>query len=127
MVFSFSRMKAVLALSFCLMASCTTLQPATERTLAGEWRYTDKLQSCHYVFKKDGRFNGEVVYRRKLISKFTGRWSVRDGSLLYSYTSDALDRIPPGAIDRDKLLIVERDFFVIEAADGSKRQYVRVR
>ena len=126
-VFSFSRMKAVFALTFCLMASCAALQPTTQSKLAGEWRYTDKTQSCHYVFKRDGSFNGEVTYHQKLISKFTGRWSVQDDTLLYTYASDALNRIPAGAIDRDKLLMVQKDFFTIEAADGSKRRYSRIR
>ncbi len=126
-VFSFSRMKAVSALTFCLMASCAALQPSTQSKLAGEWRYTDKIQSCHYVFKRDGNFNGEVIYHRKLISKFAGRWFVQNDTLLYYYTSDALDRIPAGAIDRDKLLMVQKDFFTIQAADGSKRRYSRIR
>jgi len=48
----------------------------------GEWRYADKIQACHYVFNQDGTFKGEVVYHAKLISKFTGRWSV-DGDTLF--------------------------------------------
>lgn len=118
-------MKTVFALALCLMASCAAFQPIAESTLVGEWRYTDKIQTCHYVFKRDGSFHGEVTYHRKLISKFTGRWSVQNDSLLYNYISDTLDRIPAGAIDRDKLLMVQKDSFTIEAADGSKRRYTR--
>jgi hypothetical protein len=126
-VFSFTRMKAVFALTFCLMASCAAPQRTTQKHLAGEWRYTDKIQSCRYVFKRDGSFSGEVTYHEKLISKFIGRWSVQDGTLLYNYTSDALERIPAGATDRDKLLVVQKDSFTIEAADGSQRKYSRIR
>jgi hypothetical protein len=127
-VFTFSsRMKAVLALTLCLMASCAGLRSSSPSSLAGEWRYADKIQGCHYVFNRDGSFKGEVVYHAKLISKFTGRWSVDGDTLLYTYISDALDRIPAGATDRDKLLSVHREFFIIEAADGSQRKYLRVR
>ena len=126
-MFSFSRMKAVVALTFCLMASCAAPPRTTQKQLAGEWRYTDKIQSCRYVFKKDGSFSGDVTYHQKLISKFIGRWSVQDGTLLYNYTSDAFERIPAGATDRDKLLVVQRDSFTIEAADGSQRKYSRIR
>ena len=125
--FSFLGMQTVFALAFCLMVSCAAVQPGTQSELAGEWRYTDKIQTCHYVFKRDGSFHGEVTYHRKLISKFTGRWSVQDDTLVYNYISDALDRIPAGANDRDKLLLVQKDSFTIEAADGSKRRYVRIR
>lgn len=119
-------MKAVLALLCCLMASCAGLQSRAASGLVGEWRYADKIQSCRYVFKRDGSFSGEVIYRKKLISKFTGRWAVDGKNLLYTYTSDALDRIPAGATDRDKLLTVRQEFFIIEAADGSNRKYLRV-
>jgi hypothetical protein len=127
-MFSFALgMKAVLALTLCLMASCAGLRPSSQNSLVGEWRYADRIQSCHYVFSRDGSFKGEVVYHAKLISKFTGRWSIEGDTLFYTYMSDALDRIPAGAIDRDKLLSVRREFFIIEAADGSKRKYVRIR
>jgi hypothetical protein len=126
-VFTFSRMKAVLALTLCLMASCAGLRSSSSSNLVGEWRYADKIQSCHYIFKRDGSFQGEVIYHAKLISKFTGRWSVDGNALLYTYVSDALGKIPAGATDRDTLLSVHRDFFIIEAADGSRRKYLRVR
>jgi len=87
-------------------------------------RQNPRLPLC---FNRDGSFKGEVVYHAKLISKFTGRWSVDGDALLYTYISDELDRIPAGATDRDKLLSVHREFFIIEAADGSKRKYLRVR
>jgi hypothetical protein len=121
-----SQMKILLALSFCLLASCAGLHSNSPSGLVGEWRYADSIQGCHYVFNRDGSFKGEVVYRGKLISKFTGRWSVAGGALLYTYVSDALHRIPAGATDRDKLLEVNRESFIIEAADGSKRKYLRV-
>src|SRR5437899_11055806 len=94
-VFTFaSGMKAVLALLFCLMASCAGLGPHSPSSLVGEWRYADNIQSCHYVFSRDGSFNGEVVYHAKLISKFAGRWSIDGDILFYTYIRDELDRIP---------------------------------
>lgn len=119
-------MKAALALMLCLMASCAGVGPSAP-SLVGEWRYADRIQACHYVFNGDGSFEGDVVYHAKLISKFRGRWSVIDDVLLYTYVSDALRKIPAGATDRDKLLTVQREFFIIEAADGSRRRYLRVR
>ena len=56
-----------------------------------------------------------------------GQWSVDGDTLFYTYSSDELDRLPAGATDRDKLLSVHPDFFIIEAADGSKRKYLRIR
>ncbi len=121
-----SQMKAALALMLCLMASCAGVKPSAP-SLVGEWRYADKVQACRYVFNRDGSFEGDVVYQTKLISKFRGRWLVTDDVLHYTYISDALRKIPAGATDRDKLLSVQRDYFIIEAADGSRRRYLRVR
>jgi hypothetical protein len=119
-------MKALLLLTLCSLASCAGLQSNSSSSLVGEWRYADRIKGCHYVFDRNGTFSGDVVYHGKTISKFTGRWSVDGDTLLYTYTSDALGRIPAGATDRDKLLTVHREFFVIEAANGSKRKYLRV-
>jgi hypothetical protein len=120
-------MKAALFFITCLLASCASAPPQGRNSLIGEWRYADNLQSCHYHFKTDGYFTGEVRLQGKLASKFTGTWEIQGGLLLYSYLSDELGRIPAGATDRDKLLSVEKDSFLIEAADGSRRRYSRIR
>lgn len=120
-------MKVALFLITCLLASCASVPPQGRNTLVGKWRYADNLQSCHYHFKKDGHFTGEVRLAGRLASKFTGTWDVQGDLLLYNYISDELGRIPPGATDRDKLLSVGRDSFLIEAGDGSRRRYSRLR
>lgn len=119
-------MKIALVLVCCLLASCASLPLKGRGPLVGEWRYADNLQSCRYHFKRDGHFTGEVRLRTKLVSKFTGTWTVQDDRLFYTYISDELGRIPAGATDRDKLLSVEKDSFLIEAADGSRRRYTRI-
>ena len=120
-------MKVALVLISCLLAACAHLPSNAGNSLVGEWRYADSVQSCRYHFKSDGRFTGEVRNRAKLVSKFTGTWAVRGDRLLYTYLSDELDRIPAGAKDRDKLLSVEKDSFLIQAADGNRRRYLRIR
>lgn len=120
-------MKTVFALTLCSLASCAGWQSYSPSSLVGEWRYADEIKACHYVFNPNGTFAGDVAYQGKTISKFTGRWSVEGYTLLYTYISDALDKIPAGATDRDKLLTVRREFFIIQAADGSKRKYLRIR
>lgn len=119
-------MRVVGALMLCLLASCAGLRSSFPNGLVGEWRYADRIQACHYVFNRDGSFEGDVVSRGKLVSKFKGRWSVADDVLHYRYGTDALQKIPAGTTDRDKLLSVQQEFFVIEAADGSRRKYHRI-
>ena len=121
-------MKAVLVfISLLLLAACATIDSnGRARQLVGNWRYKDEVQSCQYSFKSDGLFTGEVKLRKKLISEFKGRWSIRGQTLLYSYVSDALGRIPAGATDRDQILEIRKDFFVIQAANGDRRRYERI-
>lgn len=108
-----------------LLCSCATIEP--QRQLVGEWRYADAKQSCHYIFAADGTFRGDVLYRGRTISRFHGRWSVAKSTISYRYAGDELGRIPAGTIDSDMLLRVDRDAYLIRAADGSERKYVRVR
>jgi hypothetical protein len=121
-----SRMKILLALVVCSLAACAGLKSIPSSSLVGEWRYADKIRSCHYVFNRNGTFSGDVVDGGRTVMKFTGRWSVEGDTLLYRYISDAFGRIPAGATDRDKLLSVHSEFFIIKAADGSQRKYLRV-
>src|SRR3954470_10196853 len=121
-------MKYVLAvLSLLAVASCASLDRRNPSDLVGPWRYVDSSQSCDYSFKDDGSFTGAVKHEKKVVSKFTGRWSVKGGALLYTYISDEFDRIPAGATDRDQLVEVTKDSFLIQAANGERRRYRRVR
>jgi len=122
-------MKAVVAcISILLIAACANVESQRRaRQIVGNWRYVDDLQSCRYSFSSDGSFTGEVRLRARLVSKFAGRWSITGQSLNYTYFSDALGRIPTGATDRDELLEVKQDSFVIRAANGERRRYLRTR
>lgn len=121
-------MKTVLVfISLLVIVACANVESSgLAGQLVGNWRYADQVQSCRYSFKSDGSFTGEVRHSAKLVSKFTGRWSVNGQNLLYKYLSDSLGSIPPGATDRDQLLEVKRDFFEIQAANGERRRYVRL-
>jgi hypothetical protein len=85
------------------------------------------MQSCDYSFKADGSFTGQVRHRARIVSNFTGRWIVKGNALLYTYVSDAFGRIPSGATDRDQLLEVRPESFLIKAANGDERRYRRIR
>jgi hypothetical protein len=121
-------MKAVLVfISLLLSVACSSLQPLNPaHQLVGSWRYADKIQSCQYSFKEDGSFTGTVKQRDKLVSRFTGRWSVSGQTLHYHYLSDVMGSIPAGATDEDQLLEVKKEFFTIQAANGERRRYVRM-
>jgi hypothetical protein len=121
-------MKAILALfSLLVIASCTTIGSRAGSTLVGNWRYSDEIQSCHYSFSPDGSFSGEVTRGGKVVLKFAGRWTLEKHAIFYVYLSEARGRIPRGTTDRDQLLELGEDSFVIQAANGERRRYLRIR
>jgi hypothetical protein len=119
-------LKSILALGALGMTSCSTVGARTEsQKLVGRWRSTSAQHVAEYIFLGNGTFSGFVASEGALLSQHTGKWLLRDGAILYEYTSDKIGRIRVGTKDRDKLLKIGRDYFVIEAADGSVRKYVR--
>jgi hypothetical protein len=120
-------MKAVLALIMvAMLPGCATFDRQSRAPFVGDWLYADKVQSCRYSFSADGTFHGEVREKAATVSRFTGRWTVKGGALLYTYLSDAFGRIPEGATDRDQVLEVSQDSFFIRAANGERRRYRRI-
>src|SRR5436190_1489067 len=120
-------MKPVLAALFLLsLAACAGVERQRRAELVGHWRYADSTQSCDYSFKPDGSFTGQVRQRTKVVSNFTGQWAVKGDALLYTYVSDVFGRIPPGATDRDQLLEVRAESFLIKATNGDQRRYRRI-
>jgi len=120
-------MKAISALILvAMLAGCASLDRQSRAPFVGDWLYTDQVQSCRYSFRADGTFHGEVQQKTATISRFTGRWTVKGDVLLYTYLSDALGQIPAGAIDRDQILQVTRESFLIRAMNGERRRYRRI-
>jgi hypothetical protein len=120
--------KTVLIFGALLFASCSSIAERANSKLIGKWRSTDQRgHTAVYEFLANGTFRGSVTdHDGSLLSEFVGRWVFRDRTISYEYISDKTGRIRAGTKDRDKLLTIDRDHFVIEAADGSIRKYVRV-
>lgn len=118
--------KTILLLAAFFAQSCSTVGEKSKSGLVGRWQWVDSRHTAEYVFFENGNFTGYVTGDGALLSKFTGKWLLRDGVIFYEYTSDKMGRILVGTKDRDKVLELVHDHFVIEAADGSVRKYVRV-
>ena len=118
--------KRICILYLLLAASCATVIRPAASELVGKWQYADEMQTCRFIFRGNGTFGGNTTAGGVLLSQFRGRWTLQANNILYEYTNDAVGRIPTGTKDRDTLVAITKDYFVIEAADGSRRKYVRV-
>jgi hypothetical protein len=119
-------MKPKLFLLLILLPLLAGAAPRLNQLLVGRWRYADKNYSCTYSLRDDGSFDGEVRKESKLMGRFAGRWWISGDTIHYKYTGSSLKGVPVGTIDKDKLVEIEREHFVIVAFDGSRRTYERI-
>ena len=107
--------------------SCAVTPRRTASPLLGKWRSENRGQIGEYLFLGDGTFSGSVASKGTVLAKFTGAWSLRDGVIYYEYRTDEIGNIAPGTKDQDKLIEISPEKYTIQAADGSRRIYERVR
>lgn len=118
--------KLLALLAVICISGCTAIGPRSQASLVGRWRYQNPQQMVEYVFAKDGTFIGHVSARGMVVADFTGKWSLTPDAILYEYTSDKKGTISPGTRDRDELVSLASDAYVIQARDGQQRKYVRI-
>src|ERR1043165_1266456 len=115
-------MKTILALfSLLAFSSCATVDRQAKSQLVGDWRYSDATQSCHYSFKPDGSFSGEVTRHAIPVLKFAGRWKLEGKPLNYVYLRKAFGRIPPESFP--EINVIQSLTFELPSACELKDRY----
>ena len=94
--------------------------------LVGHWRAAQRSVTIDWVFHGDGTFTGKMTQGSRIISDFTGTWSLDGTSLVSVYTSDSCGMIDVGYKDRDTFLEFASDQFVIRTTGTGNRRYKRV-
>jgi hypothetical protein len=116
-------------LSLVLFAPCRAEPPFDPAKLVGEWRYENEPQNqvARYVFGADGTFTAELFQGGESVRKFTGRWKIEEGTILYTYETDSVGKVGAGARERDRLIRLDESSYTIEGGDGGQRSYWRVK
>lgn len=120
-----SDMKFCIALCCLLLPACLFAE-AEKARLFGHWRYSEGGTVAEYTFDPAGTFSGMLRKDDKLVCEFGGKWTIKDNYVEYEYTSASNGCIQLGTLDRDRLVFVGTDNYVIEGKDGSRRKYSRV-
>jgi hypothetical protein len=94
--------------------------------LIGHWRHVNEDKIGEIIFNHDGTYSGHVAHKGAMVWEFAGKWSVEGKMLIYEYTRSSCENIPAGTKDQDKLLELAQNYYLIEAADGTRRKYWRV-
>jgi hypothetical protein len=97
----------------------------TQDQLVGHWRYADKFYGCDWILQEDGTFTGSVTRGGILVSRQTGRWIIEGDQLVCSSIRDEFNMLG-SSTDRDLLLEVTEQFFIIKTRQGIRRRYERI-
>jgi len=121
----------LVAVAVIFLASCTPHnailreeRPIIALELVGSWKFEDGQGTfCLLHFGKDGMFDGYLV-KNSNKQAFSGTWQLREDRIVYGYAT-------PGSVagvkDEDKIIELKPKYFVIEARDGGRRQYNKMR
>jgi hypothetical protein len=98
------------------------------KSLLGHWRTAPSGSAfvTDWIFHEDGTFTGTATHCGAHFSDFTGRWSLKGRTIHSVYTSDSSRFIRSGYKDRDIILEIASDYFLIETHHGDIRRYERV-
>ena|GEM_PF-1290271 len=118
--------RAIMVASALFTTSFVLADPTSDDRLIGRWRHVHEDKVGEIIFNHDGTYSGHVAHKGAMVWEFAGKWSVEGKILSYEYTRSSCENIPAGTRDRDRLLELARDYYLIEAADGARRTYWRV-
>lgn len=113
-----------------LVVMNATLASAAEisaLSLIGRWKHVESPQTMsELVFREDGTFSGSTVKDGAAYTGYEGKWLIRGASLYYLYTKVSSPYIKPGQKDKDTILEIGRDYFVLKLHDGRTSRYERI-
>ncbi|HEY6111979.1 MAG TPA: hypothetical protein VIV62_05655 [Chthoniobacterales bacterium] len=119
-------MKTTLLFIFLFLTSFLAIADPTKSQFLGHWRHADENLSCDYTFAEDGTFTGNIAQHGTIVWMYAGKWSLAGDTLNYEFTKSSLEQIPVGTTDQDKIIEMTKDYYIIQARDGSRRKYSRV-
>ena len=118
--------RAIMVASALFTTSFVLADPTRDDRLIGHWRHVHEDKVGEIIFNHDGTYSGHVAHKGAMVWEFAGKWSVEGKMLSYEYTRSSCENIPAGTMDRDRLLELAREYYLIEAADGTRQTYWRV-
>jgi hypothetical protein len=98
----------------------------TSGQLVGSWRVRQGAYVCDWVLKSDGTFVADVAEHGITISHVIGGWVIEGTELVSTSTKDEFDLVRPGHQERDVLLVISADYFVLRTRQGIRRKYERI-
>src|SRR6266849_3073888 len=94
--------------------------------LIGHWQYVENAELIsEMTFREDGTFDARVMKKGNVDVSVEGKWLTRGKFLYYLYTKISPPRVPVGRRDKDTIVEIEKDYFVLVSVDHRVRKYVK--
>ncbi len=99
-----------------------------DQALVGRWRMEGTLPPSILVLSADGTWAATVRAPKQpeVLYQVSGTWWADDRYVHWLYTNSTSPYAPPGTRDRDTLVEIGRDFFVIMNKSKTRQRWVRV-
>ena len=121
-------MKTICFLLFIITSTLAFPESHGHRSLIGHWKHVENPKNnSEIVFREDGTFSGSATKNGAVYRGYEGKLLIRGTSLYYLYTKVSSPYIKPGQRDRDTILEIGSDYFVLQLRDGRTRRYERIK
>jgi hypothetical protein len=95
--------------------------------LVGHWTYKGPEASSILIISKDGTWSGTVTLPDQPEAQFEGKWLTDEEHIYWLYTKSSSPKVKPGGRDKDKLVEITEDFFVVDTRSNRRVKYIRVK
>jgi len=95
--------------------------------LVGHWTYNGPDGVATLIIAADGRWSGTFTPPGQTEAQFEGKWITYNDHIHWLYTKSSTPKVKPGARDKDRLVEIGEDFFVLHTRTNREPRYVRVK
>jgi len=94
--------------------------------LVGAWRNVENsVLVTEITFRQDGSFFSKIVKNGEVYGEIEGKWLTRGNFLYYLYNKVSPPRVPVGTRDKDTIVEITKDYFIVYSVNQRTRKYVK--
>jgi hypothetical protein len=95
--------------------------------LVGHWAHKGPEIASVLIISENGTWSGTVSLAGQPDAQFEGKWLTDKHYVYWLYTKSSSVTVKVGARDKDKLVEITKDFFVLDTRDNRRVKYVRIK
>ena len=106
----------------------TPAKPVDMLSFVGAWKSTHSDSPIQGLvqLKSDGTFESTSYLKNKLISKITGKWLIRDDTIVWMYDRDHAN-LKKGEEDINQIVIQQKDKFILQEMTAASTIFIRTK